>query len=72
MSAAVDCGRYAGGAVRFGAMADYSEYIVRAKINLREAEEALKANRRNTALAMLTLVQDDLIRIMKWVENQEK
>ena len=53
-------------------MADYSEYIVRAKINLREAEEALKANRRNTAMAMLTLVQDDLMRIVKWVENQEK
>ncbi len=53
-------------------MADYSEYIVRAKINLREAEEALKANRHNTALAFLTMVEDDLKRVAKWVENQEK
>lgn len=72
MSAVEDCGRYAGGAVRFGIMADYSEYIVRAKINLHEAEEALKAKRHNTALAFLTMVEDDLKRVAKWVENQEK
>ena len=53
-------------------MGDYSEFIVRAKINLREAEEALKAKRNNTALALLTMVEDDLARIVKWIDNADQ